>query len=165
MFDFMLNLLCRDTRTANQQATDGHIGITDAELSGMSNGELALWQSNHPNEPSKLILAEQEWQNRRLARQIKAGYKVSLIGIVGTLVGTLAGVGLGWYLSEPPKFAPSHDQAIGERDGGRNQLKNQTKTESIPSLITTTQTPIPQPTPHKDSANAKQKQPNGNRQP
>ncbi len=155
MRNLICRFLCRDTRTANQAATDGHIGITDAELSAKSKGELALWQSNHQNEPSKVILAEQEWQNRRLSRQIRTTYFVAFIG--------LAGVALGWYLRslEIPPLPINKIQGKAEGHEERKQpnaVQNNTGTGKVPSHI-------PQPRPREDSAKTEKQQPNGTTKP
>lgn len=76
------------------------LGIDYHKLEKMPGHQLARWQSKFAPGTPQYILATEEWQNRRLAKQIKSAYYVAGISIIGTL----AGVALGWYL------APSHEQ-------------------------------------------------------
>jgi len=150
MRNLICRILCRDTRTDNQAATDGHIGITDSELSAKSKGELALWQANHKNEPSKAILAEQEWQNRRLAKQVRASFFVALIG--------LAGVALGWYLRSIEIAPRPINQIQGKAESGQEHKQSDAVPKANPFLT-------PQPRPREGSANAEKQQTNGTAKP
>lgn len=58
-----------DDRKAMTEMTKGYIGVSAQELSLKSDEELALWQSNHKDETALQILAEQEWQRRKLPKQ------------------------------------------------------------------------------------------------
>lgn len=68
--------------------------VTRAALSGMRDGELALWQAQQKPGSAESILADHEWRSRLLAQQNRAIYGAAILGIVGVLVGVL----LGWYL-------------------------------------------------------------------
>lgn len=150
MCNFIQRLIFRDTRTANQQATDGHLGISPFKLRCMSNGELAQWHANHQNEPSKRILAEQEWQNRRLSKQIHTSYFVAIIGVIGSL----AGVVLGWHLrsSNNADIAQSKYPERTEWSQQQKSSVEEVHQETTPSLS------VQQPNPRENSARTKKQQ-------
>lgn len=59
------------------------------ELTGKTDDALAAWHASKPENSSERILAEQEWQRRLLARQLKGARVNLLIGAaVGALIGT-----------------------------------------------------------------------------
>lgn len=68
--------------------------VTSAQLSAMTDGELALWNARQEPGSPEFILADHEWRSPLLARQNRAIYGAAILGIVGVLVGVL----LGWYL-------------------------------------------------------------------
>jgi len=67
----------------------GQLGPKD--LAKLSDKELALFQSNYPNDSPQNVLANHEWQRRLIAEQAKTSRLVALVGIIGTLIGVLAG--------------------------------------------------------------------------
>ena len=69
--------------------------VTQAELSRMKDGDLALWQAEQKLGSAEVILADHEWRSRLLARQNRAIYGAAVVGIVGVVVGVV----LGWYLT------------------------------------------------------------------
>ena len=64
------------------------------DLSEMEDECLAEWQSTLKSNTAQYILCNQEWQRRLMTRQIKTMYWVSVIGIVGILIGTILGANL-----------------------------------------------------------------------
>ena len=69
------------------------------EVAAWSDIDLAGWQGQYPIGSPQHFLAEHEWQRRITAQQIRAGYRAAILsGIMG-----LAGVVLGWLLSEATK--------------------------------------------------------------
>jgi len=68
--------------------------VTRAELSSMTDGELALWHAEQKPGSAEFILADHEWRSRLLAKQNRAIYGAAILGIVGVFVGVL----LGWYV-------------------------------------------------------------------
>lgn len=68
---------------------------TRAELSSMTDGELALWHAGQKAGSAESILADHEWQSRLLAKQNRAIYGAAVVGIIGVVVGVV----LGWYLT------------------------------------------------------------------
>lgn len=71
------------------------LGVTRAELSGMTDGELALWHAGQKLASAEFILADHEWRSRLLAKQNRAIYGAAVVGVIGGLVGVV----LGWYLA------------------------------------------------------------------
>lgn len=69
--------------------------VTRAELSGMADGDLALWHAGQEPGSAEFILADHEWRSRLLAKQNRAVYGSAVIGIIGVVIGVV----LGWYLS------------------------------------------------------------------
>jgi len=72
--------------------------IERGKVSCMSDENLASWQASHQQNSADYILAEQEWQNRRIARQVRQLRWNAIIGIFAAIVSTVIGVLLGWYL-------------------------------------------------------------------
>ena len=68
------------------------------KVSCMSDEDLASWQAGHKQGSADYILADQEWQSRRIAKQIRAVRWAAIIGIVGAIASAVVGVFLGWYL-------------------------------------------------------------------
>lgn len=66
------------------------LGIDCRKLAKMRDDALASWQSQYVPGSPQYILADQEWQNRRLARQLRAVYVAAFLGLLGVV--------LGWYL-------------------------------------------------------------------
>ncbi len=69
--------------------------VNRRELAMKSDESLATWQSQYPTESPMYRLAEHEWQRRLTEQQIRASYWASVIGVIGTLLGTF----LGWWLA------------------------------------------------------------------
>ena len=71
-----------------------NLRVTRAKLSGMQDGNLALWQAEHKLGSAEYILAEHEWKRRQIVQQNRAIYGAAVLGIIGVVVGVI----LGWYL-------------------------------------------------------------------
>ena len=67
---------------------------TRAKISGMTDGELALWHAAQEPGSAEFLLADHEWRSRLLVGQNRAIYGAAIVSIVGVAVGVL----LGWYL-------------------------------------------------------------------
>ena len=93
------------------------LGVTRKELSLMRDEPLASWQESQKTGSAQYILADQEWQSRRLGRQIRAMYGVAIVGIAGVVLGVI----LGWYLR-------SFDSKIPV--AANNQAETQTESEN-----------------------------------
>ena len=64
-------------------------GIDRRALAQMSDKDLALWQSQHPESSPQFILSQFEWNRRLTADQIKATRWTALIGLAGVIIGVL----------------------------------------------------------------------------
>lgn len=111
-----------DGRLADQQMTEGFIGTSPAELSKLSDAELADWQSHIPAGLPQHILAEKEWETRIALRHLREQFNLeerlanrnrwwSIAASVIGVIGTLAGVGLGKWLDSSSQVAKSTPQA------------------------------------------------------
>jgi hypothetical protein len=69
-------------------------------LSKMSDNELAIWQSQYPSDSPHFLLSEHEWQRRLTIEQVKASRFAALIGLLGTVVGTVVGSFITWLVSK-----------------------------------------------------------------
>ncbi len=76
------------------------------DLSKFNDDELADWQASYKQNTQQFILGEKEWDKRLMSHQFALQSKLaatnnrwmivcSIIGLVGTILGTF----LGWYLS------------------------------------------------------------------
>jgi hypothetical protein len=59
------------------------------EIAKFSDKELALWQMKHPSDTPQFKLAENEWNRRLIANQIKATRFAALVGLVGVILGAV----------------------------------------------------------------------------
>lgn len=136
------------------------LGATRRTLAEMRDEDLASWQSGQRVGSAQFILADQEWQSRRLSRQISAAYWVSIIGVLGTILG----VALGWYLrsrEQPSAPLPIHGSARTFPEDSRRHKESQ---DVVPSDIPKA-SPIIPPKVTTDGAKAVQQQPNANSKP
>jgi hypothetical protein len=78
-------------------------GILATELAAMTDDELASWQAGWRAETANHILAEKEWQRRKLTHEFGLNRQLAeyaakwqrfsaYVGVVGTLVGAILGV-------------------------------------------------------------------------
>ena len=118
----------------------------------MDDKALAIWQAQFEPDQAQYLLAEHEWQRRLADRQIAAARAANWRSIVGGIIGTLLGVVAGWLLSEARK--PVLDQ--------RSSIPVQTQREA--GRQATIQNPIPDPPEKKAPAGPApvQQQPNPN---
>lgn len=58
-------------------------------LARMSDKDLALWQSQYPQDSPQFILGQCEWNRRLTADQIKATRWAAWLGIAGVIIGLL----------------------------------------------------------------------------
>jgi len=61
-------------------------------VGGLSDKELAAWQSKYPANSPQFILANHEWQRRLNAEQIKSNDKSARIGILGVILGAVIAI-------------------------------------------------------------------------
>ena len=88
-----INHLMRISRRATQKAEFDT--LERSALLRMGDKELAVWQAQFTADQPQWLLAEHEWQRRLTAQQIRASHITAWVGVVGTL----AGVFFGWWLS------------------------------------------------------------------
>ncbi len=60
-------------------------------LARMCDKDLALWQSQHPQDSPQFILGQFEWNRRLTADQIKATRWAAWLGIIAAVIGALVG--------------------------------------------------------------------------
>jgi hypothetical protein len=71
-----------------EQAFDeAAFGASREGLSRMSDIQLASWQSGYKPGTAQYIVADHEWQSRRIARQVRGAYISAAVGLVGVVVG------------------------------------------------------------------------------
>ncbi|HUX31389.1 MAG TPA: hypothetical protein VMV78_12325 [Thiobacillus sp.] len=56
-------------------------------IAKMSDHELALWQSEYPEDSPQFILANHEWQRRLTIEQVNASRFAAFMGLLGAVVG------------------------------------------------------------------------------
>lgn len=71
-------------------------------LSKLNDKDLALWQRHQAVDSAQFILASHEWERRLLAEELRSLRFFALLGVLGTLVGSLGGVYLGYLLTSSP---------------------------------------------------------------
>lgn len=87
-------------------------GVLAAELAAMTDDELATWQAGWKPGVANHILASQEWQRRMLAHEFGLNRQLAeyaakwqrfaaYIGVLGTVVGAVAGVVATAYSQAP----------------------------------------------------------------
>lgn len=75
-----------------------YANLDESSLFRKSDKELANFQAEYPPESPQYTLAQNEWNRRLLARQIKESRFSAIIGLIGIVVGAL----LGWLLAAYP---------------------------------------------------------------
>ena len=68
-------------------------------LKGLSQDELAAWQSRRDAGSAKWILAEKEWERRARVEDAKWQRYSALIGLLGVVVGAILSLAVGILLS------------------------------------------------------------------
>lgn len=67
------------------------LNLNQRDLAKYTDKELALFQSKHPAGSPQFVISDHEWQRRLIVVQAKTSRLVALVGIVGTLLGTILG--------------------------------------------------------------------------
>jgi len=103
----------------DQAQWEGYVGTSAKKLELMSDEQLAVWQAGWKPTSSSFIMADREWQRRQAFRALTEQFRLeerlatvnrwwglatAIIGVVGGIVGTLAGAWFGpqWQASSPP---------------------------------------------------------------
>ena len=86
-------------------------GLDTSELPKWRDIDLAAWQSRYPPGSPQYILGEHEWQRRLADRQIAATHTANRRSIIGSILGTLFGVVLGWWLSSESRKPPLNQRS------------------------------------------------------
>lgn len=66
-------------------------GIDELYVSKLSNKDLALWQSSYSANSPQHIAASHEWQRRLIVEQVRSSRYLTLIGVLGSLLGVVVG--------------------------------------------------------------------------
>jgi hypothetical protein len=90
-----------------------HTIVDDRKLESMSSIVLADELSRLPKDSAKYLLYDREWKNRLAHDQARVNRANVLIAGGISIVGTLCGTILGWYLrNSPPEITPDSRSAI-----------------------------------------------------
>jgi hypothetical protein len=83
-----------------QKDKEAFDALDPTAIAVMADKELATFQTEHEPTTGQYVLAQYEWQRRLIVRQVKAAYRVGLIGAIAAVISAFAGVALGWWLSQ-----------------------------------------------------------------
>ena len=96
MSDFSYQRAQEMVNRVGREMTKNEFDKIDARtIANLTDKKLALWQAVYAPDSPQYIFAQNEWQRRLTAQQVRATRFAAWVGIVGVVVGTL----LGWVIS------------------------------------------------------------------
>jgi hypothetical protein len=79
--------MTRAEREFNEGFDNAVFGASRKEIARMTDMQLASRQARYEAGSAQQILAEHEWQSRRVAKQLRGAYIAALLGLVGVVLG------------------------------------------------------------------------------